>query len=216
MKNFMDGISILLYEDVSYLDKILFDEGGRFKVVDAAILSQIPVNHLQIWAKKNAVYQFVTTEMIEWLNDETTGLRTIEICAGLSLIGRSLGIVSTDRKLMDDPEIRAHYQAIKEPTINYPPEVVTMEADKAVIHYNAECVIGAFVTQYGTIPERNCNPYGPHERQILKHVKKYICFGNKNTHAGKHIFKLPHRELSFPWLFTRCADQSLNRVWVWR
>jgi hypothetical protein len=202
-------------EDVSYMNSVLLDNNGFLQPVPAAYLAALPVMHLKIWAVKNAVYQFVTLEMIDWLKNEIGDYTAIEICAGSGCIGRALGIVSIDRKLQENPLMQLYYTMMGQAPIKYPADVVTMEADYGVMFYKPDCVIGAFVTQYGLEQNQNCNPFGPHEIKIVPQVKKYICFGNKHTHAGKHIFDLPHEELSFPWLFSRAKDQSLNRVWVW-
>lgn len=206
---------ILETVDTTYLDSILLDNKGILQPVSMELLSSIPMTHLQIWGVRNAIYQFVTTEMIEWVKNEIGCLQTIEICAGSGCIGRALGIQSIDKMLQATDEYRFYYSLIGQPTISYPSDIIKMDADQAVDFYKPDCVIGAFVTQYGTIAERNCNPDGPHETQIVKKVKKYIHFGNKKTHAGKHIFKRPHTELSFPWLFTRCELPEMNRVWIW-
>lgn len=209
------GLMELPNIDVSYINDLLLDSAGLYQPVHAKELSRIPHAHLQVWALNNAIYQFCTIEMIQWLKKEIEDLSAIEICAGNGIIGRSLGIPTTDGYHQERPEIKALYSLMNQPVIKYPADVLKFEASEAVEHFKANCVIGAFVTQYGTIEGRNCNPFGPHETQIVKKVKKYIHFGNKITHANKYIYMLPHRELKFDWQFTRCAYPNANRVWIW-
>lgn len=204
---------------VQYLDKVFLDEKNNPKIVSAKDIQQIPSIHFQVWANSHTIYQFVTHEMVDWLKNELGDKLAIEIGSGNGLLARSAGITATDSYLQENPKIIEFYKSIGQPLIKYPDYVQKFEALEAVMHYKPHTVVGAFITQYGTIQERNagipCNPDGPKEWEILKHVKKYILFGNKNTHEGKRIFKFPHREYYYPWLFSRAFDQALNRVWIW-
>lgn len=214
------GIQILLDENVDYLNDILLDENGRYKSIPFGIMNKIPLTHLHLWAHHNAIYQFVTDEMTEWLKAEIGGEYAIEIGAGNGVISRSLGIIGTDSYIqVDDKAVRAYYDMLKVAVTRPPAQIQKYEAYEAVRALKPHTVVGAFITQFGTGADYrqgiNCSPYGVKEWMMLPFIKKYILFGNKITHNGKHIFELPHRELQFAWLVSRANDQSLNRVWIW-
>lgn len=211
---------LLKNEDVSYLHPILVGENGIIRSVPSTVLKNIPGNHLHLFAHNYGIYQYVTDELIEWLKNEIKTDLTIEIGAGKGIISRCIGIVGTDSYLQQDNAIvRQYYEALKIPVTSPPKEIMKYEANTAVDVYLPHTVIGAFITQLGTEKQAaqgiQCSPYGVDESKMLSKIKRYIHIGNKFTHKGKHIFKLPHREFSFPWLVSRAFDQSLNRIWVW-
>lgn len=212
---------IVQKQDVSYLDKQLLDSDGLLKAVPAALLHQIRPDHLQIWANKNAVYQFATTELVDFLKSEIKGKqeKTIEICAGCGVLSRELGITGTDSYMQQEKRFRKFYETLGQQITKPPEHIKKYEAYAAVRRFRPEIVIGAFVTQHATLDENlrgfTGSPFGVREHMILQKVKKYILIGNEQTHAGKLIFQLPHRKLTFPWLISRCNDQSLNRIWIW-
>ena len=94
--------SIIKTEDISYLDKFLLDDNGILRPVPKEFLETIPHEHLQLFAVKSGIYQFVTIEVLQWLKGELQGYNAIEICAGYGTIGRCLQIPMIDRKLQDE------------------------------------------------------------------------------------------------------------------
>jgi hypothetical protein len=213
------GIKVLTDQDVSYLDKLLLDINYHVRAVAAADLREIPHDHLMIWATKNGVYQFATTEMIEWLKNEIGDNKAIEIGAGCGVIARSLGIIGTDSYIQHNKKYKEYYDLIGHEITRPPKDIKKYESLEAVRVFRPHTVVGAFITQYGTADDDArgipCAPFGTKEKEMLKKIKKYIHFGNKVTHACKHIYQLPHQELHFDWLFNRALDQSQNRVWIW-
>lgn len=207
--------------NVKHLDEIFLDSNGLLKVVDADIIRSIPLLELRIWARENGVYQFITTEMIDWLRPYFLGKTGLEICAGKGTIGRALGIVSTDSRLLQggNPLVSSVMQQNHEEPTNPPDDVITFNSNEAVNYYKPQIVVGSFVTQIykpGENWERiSSSEYGTDEELLFKKVSTYIMFGNLNVHKHKRLFKKKHREYSFPWLITRCEDQTKNRVWVW-
>lgn len=205
--------------DVSYLDQILLSPEGFIKPVKAQILHSLDLNDRQLWAVKNAVYQFITEEMITFLKAVIGKRAAIEICAGNGAIGRSLSIPATDDYQQQRPDIKAYYEFIIRQAPTSPPSDVTkMEACEAVRYYKPQVVVGGYVTQLykegdeGKIPS---SVYGVDEEWILDNTECYVIFGNINSHNQKRIFERNHVELHFPWLVTRSLDQSDNRVWIW-
>lgn len=203
----------------------VYDGDGNFLVKPASFYHQTDSIILRIFATVAGIYQFLTTELIDWLRNEIEGFKTIEICAGLGLIGRPLGIVMTDSHIQQTEEfqnkLRENIPGIRGHAMTKPPkDVKKYEAFEAVHTFMPRCVVGAFVTQYTTANETTIlgipgSPFGPKEWDIVKRVQKYIMIGHAGVHARKEIFSLPHKEYLFPWLVNRCEDQSLNRIWVW-
>lgn len=219
------SIQAIKLENISYMDDLLLDRAGMYKVVPAAVLKELPVNHLQQWGSENAIFQYITTELIEWLRKQIGDRKAVEICAGNGLISRTLGIIGIDSRIQQSKKFN---QAVEDTYGNIRPEWVRTSPPKDIKKYEAmeavrvfrpEVVVGAFVTPKGTPADAargvNCNAWGPNEGEILDRVKKYIHFGNLNTHTKKFIYARPHQELYPPWLVTRCNDQSLNRIWIW-
>lgn len=206
--------------DTAYLDPLFLDEQNLLKVVPSALLRDIPHNHLINWANRFGIYQFISTELIEFLQGEIGPYRAIEICAGDGCISRTLGIVGTDGYYgQTDPTLKAIAKATGNPNAKPPKVIKKHEALDAVRTFRSHVVVGAFVVQRCKDHHRKLgiegSPFGVHEEEMLTYIKKYICFGNPNTHAGKFIFDRPHREYNFGWLFNRAMNPDLNRVWIW-
>ncbi|NLR60736.1 hypothetical protein HGH93_21680 [Chitinophaga polysaccharea] len=210
---------ILPAYDVRHYDQLLFNDKGQLNAVDAYDLHQIHHIERQIWAHNNSVYHFITKEMIQWLGEIINDRPAIEICGGNGGIGRHLGIPSTDSYMQTWPHIIDYYLRHGQRPIFPPKDVLEYEANKAVDTFQPKVVIGAFVTQkYKHTDVNSINPgslYGVDEEELLKKVETYVMLGNKEPHKGKRIFKLPHRELRFPWQITRSIDPSYDRVWIW-
>lgn len=212
-------------EDVDYLDEILLDESGFMKPVPAALLVTFLLVHLQIWANDHAVFQFATTELIDWLRQEIGVHNALEINAGNGVIGRSLGIVGIDSRIQGTKKFQekaaeVYQQDAADFAFTMPPkDIKKYEALEAVRVFRPHTVVGAFVTQKAHATDAAhkipSNIWGVNEEELITRVKKYIHFGNLTVHEKKRIYKYPHKVLEFPWLVTRCIDQSGNRVWIW-
>ena len=68
-------------------------------------MQEINEDHLKIWCVKNAIYQILTTELVDWLKKYIGEKKAIEIGAGKSGIGRALGIPATDSAMQTMPEV---------------------------------------------------------------------------------------------------------------
>lgn len=205
--------------DISHLDKLLLDENGVLKPLPANDLRNIPTQELKVWAVKNAVYQFPTTELIEFLGNEIGDRSAIEICAGHGGIGKALNIPSTDSFMQQLPEVQQFYAALKAPTTNPPAHVLKYEATEAVDYFKPQVVVGAYVTQLykegDTESGIGSNIYGVNEEYIVEKVETYIMIGNLMSHQDKRVFSSPYKEYQFPWLINRSRRQNLNRIWIW-
>lgn len=165
------------------------------------------------------LYTLPTIELIEWLryqieDDPEYYPDAIEICAGTGCIGRSLGIPITDSCLQDKPNIKELYHKSGQYTIEYPSDIIKMDAHEAVKEYQPEYIIGSYVTaRYGTGGKDYGNMYGVDNMWIANNCHKYFYIGNLLTHAKEPVLKRKHKELSFPWLVTR-GDSSKARIFI--
>lgn len=206
-----------LEEALLMMDAYLLDKDGLPHPVPAELLQKMPYDALRLWANRRGIYQFITCEQVEWTKKLIDGRSAIEICAGHGTLGRALGIPSIDSKLQTRPDMIAKYEKIGAAVIQYPDDVIKMEAIEAIKHYKPAVVVGCYVTQWGPcgMTDTPSSPFGVKEWEFFDHgVNTYIVFGNKNSHANKWIYSIPHVELEYPWLFTRGVDPKLNRVWV--
>lgn len=211
---------VLQDEDVSYIDKLLLDSNGMLHPVKAEELTALPPVHLMIWGNKNGVYTYPTIELIDWLKAKIAGRSAIEICSGTGVMGRAIGILSTDSYVQTTPEMIAYYEAMNQKPIFPAPDVKKYEANEAVDILKPEVVVGCYVTQK-YLPGDEGPPmigsswYGVDELAMLPKIKTYINVGNYSTHKDKRIRKLPHTVYQFPWLITRSGKPDQNEIVVW-
>lgn len=205
--------------EVTYLDAQLL-QGDRLRLLPAAVYRQIPHAHLRLWASLHGRYGLPTQELIDWLKAQIGNRRALEIGAGCGDLGYHLGITMTDSyQQVDDPATAAHYAALRQVPTTPPPDVIKEDAENAVRKRKPQVVIGSWITEKwlpANVPWENTGNYkGPREEYILDRCATYILVGNQNIHGKKRILKLPHAEFSFPWLVSRAADQTANRIYVW-
>lgn len=207
------------------LENLLLDERGLYKAVPSDILAGIDHETLYKFGCKHAIFQFVTTEMLEWIKEKIRGVSALEINAGNGVISRSLGITGIDSRIQEKEQFQkiayAKLGALMEDMSFTPPprEIKKYEALEAVRVFRPHTVIGAYVTQKGTVIDNlsgiASNHWGVDERLMLTKIKRYIKFGSLSAHGTTRILDMPHEELHFDWLFTRHPDRSQNRVWIW-
>ena len=206
--------AIIENRDVSYLDAILLKDDLPIPVHYDDIKA-IPHEDIRLWCLKNAVYQVPTIELIEWIREKIDGRFAIEIGSGKNGIGKALGILSTDSWLQTDVAIQTLYAAVGQPTVVPPDYVEKIDAIEAVNKYRPQVVLGCFITHKWEEGDTEGNMFGVAEEEIIKQAT-YINVGNRITHRGKHILKVPHQEFQFPWLVSRSMDQSQNVIWEWK
>lgn len=204
--------------DTSYLDTDLLDSNGLLKVMPAEYYQNIPQEHLAIWCHKHAVYSLPTYELLEVVRREIGGAKAIEIGAGNGCLGRALGIPITDSCIQEREDIAVAYNAIGQPIVKYPKDIIKMEALDAVHHYKPEVVIASWVTQKWRKGDKDGFQFGVNEEALLRLVDKYIMVGNHGVHQSKRIGKYP---LNFIYddkgllLHSRSMRTDLNCVYVW-
>lgn len=207
-------------ENVDYLDDLLL-ANGLFQVLPASVLAAIPQLHLSIWGNKRGVYCFPSTELIEWLREQVAGRSAIEICSGTGVIGRALGITSTDSYIQTTPDMISYYALLNQQPIFPPQDVLRFEANEAVDYFKPAVVLGSYITQKylpgdeDAVPKIGSSLYGIDELALLPKVETYIAIGNRVSHGDKRIRKFPHKTHQFPWLFTRSIKPEENEISVW-
>jgi hypothetical protein len=201
--------------NIKPIDDLMFRPNGLLKVVPAWKLQEFPLVTLRIWCAKRGVYQLPTEELINWLSHQIKGRKTIEICAGNGVLGRELGIISTDSYMQTKPEIISYYRALQQEPISPPSDVIKYSANDAVEHFQPEVVIGSWVTELWKPGRQDGSVEGVDELKILKVVSKYISVGNDNSHNYKLSMYLPHEQNRFNWLVSRGENQAANHICVW-
>ncbi len=215
----MSNVHILENIDTNYLDSILM-QNGFLRPVPASLLESIPNNHIIIWCNKNGIYCLPTIELLEWLREQIGESNAIEICSGNGCIGRSLNITRTDSYIQTTTEMIILYQSMGQKPILPPSDVLRFEANEAVDQFKPDIVLGSFITQKfldgDTEARIGSSVYGVDELALIKKVKTYIAIGNDSVHGTKRINSLPHSTYRFPWIYTRCMNQRLNNIKVWK
>lgn len=204
--------TVLRNVDTTYIDRLLI-VNGKITPIQHRFIQDVPRHDLRVWCHKRGVYQIPTLELIRWLQNEIAGRTAIEIGAGRSCLGRLLGITMVDNYMQTWPVIQLFYRATGQVPNKPDEDVLRMDANEAVNHFNPQVVVGAWITQkYVGLGDGSA--WGPDEHEIVL-GRTYIHIGNEATHGSKRIRLRPHRELQFPWLVSRAEDQRLNRIWIW-
>lgn len=134
--------------DIEPVDELMITRDGLLNVVPSSkLLREFPAETLTAWCVKRGVYQLPTEELLDWLFRRIAGRNAIEISAGNGVIGRTLGIPTTDSYQQTQPHIASYYHALGQEPITPPPDVERVAANTAVRRYEPEVVIGAWVTQ---------------------------------------------------------------------
>ena len=192
-------------------------DGWKIKVLPAEDWRKFSDPEIKTLMHETATYVLPTQELLDFLNEEKSGMKTIEVAAGNGFIGRNLGVPVTDSCVQrDNKEIVAAYKMFGQPTIKYPKDIIKLEANSAVTRFRPECVIVC----YGTHLDKPGRPqtgfaYGIDYERLLPRVKKLILVGNKETHGTNPIMDLPHREVKLDGLITRSSDPETNRIFIW-
>jgi len=210
--------SIINPRSVRDISSMLLDERGCLRVVDAEVLAQTTREERALFGVRHACYVLPTKELIEHLLRLIDGRKAIEIGAGNGVIARALGIPATDNHQQTWPEVKAHYEMLKQPVICYGDNVEKLSAIEAVEKYKPEVVVAAWVThQYE--PQRHWaggNENGVDESALLARCREYIFIGNEVVHKNKLIWEQPHTKNFHDFLFSRAANGSRDFLATWK
>jgi len=218
----MNQPEFLARKDVSYLDRVLFDDSKRLRQVPSSLLEKLDYQDLRIWCHLNGVYALVTNELVDWLAEFINGRTAIEIGSGNGALGRALRVPKTDSYIQRRTDVMLMYMMSGQPLVQYGEDVERLEALEAVSRYTPQVVFGAWVTHwidpYLPAPPGGGSMYGVRELELLAQpsVEAYVVVGNKQIHGYKPICSISHQVHQFPWLWSRSGSPEDNAIFVWQ
>jgi hypothetical protein len=204
--------------DIKPLEELMIHD-GKIVPVPFSMIKNIPQEAISLFCHKHALYQFPTTELIDFLKNEIGGEHAIEIGAGNGCIGRSVGIIMTDNWMQTWDDIKKVYFISGQPTITYGKDVEDIPALDAIERFKPKVVVSCWVTHKWHEGMSTGNMYGVEEEKMFDlGVKKYIHVGNVNPTTG-HTFKpildkYKVEKLQFPWLVSRSMQRDLNTIYI--
>jgi hypothetical protein len=177
--------------DFSAVERLLLDEKGNVKCLDAAEYGQFEFMEVRQFAHQYGIYQFPTTELLELITKLIDGKSCLEIGAGSGSIGRNLGIRVTDSHSQTRPEVAKLYREMGQPIIKYPSDVEKLNAKEAIKKYRPKVVLACWLTQ---LYDRNRhdeggNMHGVDLEWVFDRVDKMIFVGNSEVHKNIRIPK---------------------------
>lgn len=170
---------------------------------------------IRAFLHKYGLYTMPTVELIDYFTNIIKGRNAIEIGAGLGVIGRSLGIPTTDSKLLARPEIKAYYESIKQPTIQYPNDIEELDALAAVAKYKPNVVIGSFIMHLWDEKTHTGSDYGVDTLKLIQTVDEYYMIGSLDTHCNDPALKYLENTEQPDFLYTRAAKER-SVIFHWK
>jgi hypothetical protein len=204
--------------NIKHLEDLMIHD-GKIVPVPFSMIKDIPQEEISLFCHKHALYQFPTTELIDFIRNEIGGESAIEIGAGNGCIGRSVGIIMTDNMMQTWDDIKKVYSVTGQPTITYGKDVEDIPALDAVERFKPKVVVACWVTHKWHEGMATGNMYGVEEQDMFKlGVGKYIHIGNEN-HTTGHTYKpilnkYPVKKYRFPWLVSRSMQRELNTIYI--
>lgn len=196
-------------------------ESGVLKVMPSDFYRQFKQVTLSAFCLEMGCYSLPTVELMNLVNakimEASPSRHAIEIGSGNGVIGEALGITCTDNWMQDHPAVKAHYAAMRQPTVPYRPHVVNLDALSAVGRYKPEVVVASWVTHIYDPKQhyRGGNAVGVDEQKLLNRIKRYVFIGNLDTHKHKPILANKHEVIQGDFLFSRSMRSELNALLVW-
>lgn len=209
------GILTLTNQDISEIELLTEVASGIIKPIPSAEAEKFGWEKLRLFLHKYGLYTMPTTELIEYLAEVIRGKTAIEIGAGIGVIGRSLGIPITDSKMQNWPEVKAHYDLFRQPTIQYPDDVEELDAMDAVRKYKPDIVIGSYITHKWRPGMQVGNQYGVETVELIKRVPEYYMIGNMETHRHDPAMQYLDGIERYDFLYTRGAKET-SVIFRWR
>ncbi|GHD03359.1 hypothetical protein GCM10007320_63320 [Pseudorhodoferax aquiterrae] len=195
----------------------MLDARGRVRVVPASMLASTTPDERMLFGVRHGVYGFPTEELCDYLIARIAGRRAIEIGAGNGVLAEALGIPATDNRQQEEPELKAYYQRLGQPTVSYGDNVEKLDAAAAIAKYKPEVVIACWVTHRfdPSAPERGGSNTGVDEAEVVAACNEYIFIGNQQVHAAKPIWALAHERIAPEWLYSRAMNGTPEFIAVW-
>jgi hypothetical protein len=206
-------------QDIDYLVKQLYNENEELNILPSSFYSEIEPVHVRQFCLEHGVYCLPTTELIEYLKNEIGDKKAIEIGAGHGAISKALGIVATDSYMQVQPEVKVHYEIMRQAICKYGKNVEKYEAEEAVRKYRPDTVVAAWVTHKYNPKQhyREGNMYGVREHKIIEKSKRYVFIGNTSPHRMKPILDTTHKTIEVDWLVSRLYKKvgCKDVIWIW-
>lgn len=196
----------------------LLDDHGRLRIRTARALARTTAEERMLFGVRQGIYSFPTVELCDFLRSRIEGKVAIEIGAGHGVLAEALSIPATDNRQQEDPELRAYYAEIGQPTVPYGQNVEKLDAVAAVKKYRPNVVIACWVTHRfdSDRPDAGGSMTGVDEASIIGSCDEYIFIGNEHVHAHKPIWEMPHEKLTPKWLYSRAVNGSREFIATWR
>ena len=212
-----DKFYVLDRSEVRDLSDAVLDESGRPKVLPASFYQSTTREERGMLGVQHGLYCLPTLELVDWLVAHIGRRRAIEIGAGNGRLAEAVGIRATDNFQQTNPMVRAHYEALGQPTIRYGPNVERLDAQEAVNRYEPEVVVGSWITHRfdPRVPERGGNMYGPDADWLVERCE-YVMIGNIGVHGQHPLLSRSHDVVFPPWLYSRAMNGSLDFIATWR
>lgn len=213
--NHFCGNALLIEEDISALEQLLLDPEGLMVPVPFAELNAFSQNQISLFCWKHAVYQVITTELVDFVREQINGFSAIEIGAGNGCLGRALHIPLTDSRQQERADIQAYYRRLKQPVISYPSDIETMDALWAIKKYQANCAVGSWVTQKYKTGMKDGNAWGVDGAVLAARLKRYVFIGNEHRHQSQDVLRYCRpTAYKFDWLVSRSLERAGNVIWI--
>lgn len=206
---------ILSKEDISELEELTGAATGMIHPIPSKEVEKFSFSVLWLFFHKYGLYTLPTVELIDYLAEIIAGRKAIEIGAGLGVIGRSLGIPVIDNKMQEWPQVKAQYEWMQQPTIQYPADIIEMDAHDAVKHYKPEIVIGSYITHKWLPGMSSSNQYGVDNLAIARKVDAYYMIGSLTTHMQDPAMKYLDGIERHDFLYTRGGKEN-SVIFRWK
>jgi len=206
------------YANTRDLSPLAINPAGRLKVLPTSFWAGTTAAERFALGARHGLYSYPTTELVERLTAIIDGRKAIEIGAGHGQLARALGITATDSKEQQGVAHKLLYGLQGQRTVKYGPDVVTMDGNTAVHHYQPQVVIACWVTQDATGAHWKPGSgklNGIDEGDIIANCETYVFIGNEEVHADKHIWGLPHA-IEYPdCVVSRAINGTRDFIAVW-
>lgn len=209
-------VSFLQDTNISDLSNILLDANGRLRLFPASTYHGLDQNAFRLFCHQKARYGIPTIEQVEYIKQCIAGRSAIEIGAGCGDLGFHIGIPRTDSKSQANPIIAKRFELMGQPSIQYPDDVIELDALQAVYKYKPEVVVASWITTYAPRQQKygSC-PHGVKESKILNLCETLIIVGNMVLHGDKPIRALDHKTIMTPWIVSRAKFPEQNCIFIW-
>jgi len=207
---------IIPRESVQDISSQVLQEDGKLRLFPSKKWRDFEWNDFRAFCHDKARYGIPTYELHLMIHAIINGRDCIEIGAGAGDFGHHLRIHMTDSRQQEMPYVKAAYEAMHQPVIQYPDDVEKLDAIDAIQKYEPKVVFASWITPYSPIETYyKSNPFGVRVNKVVELVDTFILYGNLDTHGDMPIMKLPHDEIYDDWMVSRGKNQENNRLWIW-